>query len=160
MKQAEGKSPEKLMFSLAWDVEELQQLDKSGRQVRVDCQAVKDSLRSKHLDITKDNIRKRLSSHRENLLKHAKSVIKYRRTAASHILIVMISSELRNKKPYALPVQCIPYVSLSDESVRSVCDKLICQMKNRGMKIAGKLHIELYITHVHLYIHTYIHIYM
>lgn len=37
--------------------------------------------------------------------KHQKSK---KRTAASHVLVFMIADELRNKKPYAIPVRSMP----------------------------------------------------
>lgn len=51
----------------------------------------------------------------------------------------MISPEERNKKPYALPVQCLAYDSLPDETVRSISNALIQEMSTRGMKVAGEL---------------------
>ena len=43
---------------------------------------------------------------------------KRRQPAASHVLVLMVSDERRNKKPYALPVQYIPYYSLKDQYIR------------------------------------------
>ena len=44
---------------------------------------------------------------------------------ASHILVFMISTEDRTKKPYALPVQCVPYKGLSDSKVRDLANNII-----------------------------------
>ena len=49
----------------------------------------------------------------------------------------MISSEERSKKPYALPVQCIPYKGLSDSTVRELANKVIHEMVKRRIKVAG-----------------------
>jgi len=49
----------------------------------------------------------------------------------------MISNEERDKKPYALPVQCIPYKGLSDSMVRQLANKIIREMNARNMKVAG-----------------------
>lgn len=49
----------------------------------------------------------------------------------------MISSEERQKKPYALPVQCLPYKSLSDAKVRELENKIIRVMSHHNMKVAG-----------------------
>ena len=49
----------------------------------------------------------------------------YKRTAATHVFVVMISTQSRSRKPYALPVQCIPYVSMSREDVRKILNDLI-----------------------------------
>jgi len=51
----------------------------------------------------------------------------------------MISNKERNKKPYALPVQCIPYKGLSDSKVRQIANKVISEMAKRGMKVSGKI---------------------
>ncbi len=50
----------------------------------------------------------------------------------------MLSPEERNKKPYALPVQCLPCGTLKDDELQSIVDKLIEEMVKRGMKVAGK----------------------
>ncbi len=143
-KQAEKKSPEKLMFALAWDVEELQRLDQNGRALTVDCQCLADKVIDPNYDIVEDNLPKQFCSFKANTIKYADSVVKYRRTAATHVLVVMISPEQRNRKPYALPVQCMPYSSLGDEAVRCISEKLIIEMNKRGMKVAGKLYVYMY----------------
>ena len=66
-----------------------------------------------------------------------KGVTCHQRTAATHILVFMISNEERRKKPYAIPVQCIPYKSLSDSKVRELANQIIHEMTNRKMKVAG-----------------------
>ena len=53
----------------------------------------------------------------------------------------MISLESRSKKPYALPVQCVPYKSLSDKDCRKLMDGVIIEMHKRGMKIAGQSYV-------------------
>ena len=75
-------------------------------------------------------------SVREKLTMFVKRVSRYRRTPASHLLVVMISTEDRRRKPYALPVQCIAYRSLKDAEVRHIANRVIQEMK-RNMKVAG-----------------------
>ena len=65
-----------------------------------------------------------------------KQVTKYKRTAATHILVV-ISPEERDVKPYAVPIQCLVYKSLKDDEVRQICNGVIEEMLARKMKIAG-----------------------
>ena len=52
--------------------------------------------------------------------------------------MLLISSEERSKKPYALPIQCVPYKGLSDNKVRELANHVIHEMVIRGMKVAGK----------------------
>ena len=50
----------------------------------------------------------------------------------------MISNEETNKKPYSLPVQCIPYKGLSDPKIRELANKVIHEMVKRKVKDAGE----------------------
>lgn len=125
------------MFALPWDVEEVQRLDKNRRKLAVNCECLKDKISRPCYDVVMYNFHKQLCCFKDNTLKYASSVIKYCRIAATHVLVVMISPETRNRKPYAIPVQCVSYASLANEEVHSLCDKLIREKNNRGMKIAG-----------------------
>ena len=50
----------------------------------------------------------------------------------------MISPENRQQKPYALPVQCIPYKSLTAAVARSLINNLVQEMVNMEMEVVGK----------------------
>ena len=67
-----------------------------------------------------------------------KEVVRHQRNSATHILVFMITPEERNKKPYALPVQCLPYKGVSDARVRKLADQIIQEMVKRNMKVAGQ----------------------
>ena len=64
-------------------------------------------------------------------------VSQHERTRATHILVFIISAEDRRRKAYALPIQCIPYVELSDAKIRELANKIITEMVKRKMNIAG-----------------------
>ena len=101
-KQAEGKTSEKQMFGLAWDVEELGRINESGRQLVVESRAMTDKLRDPVYDKVSDNFPRKLSSFREQAVQFLKKSMKFKRNPATHVLVVMISPEERNKKPYML----------------------------------------------------------
>ena len=82
------------------------------------------------------NIPSQLSHIRSSLVS---GVTRHQRTTATHILVFMISSEERRKKPYALPVQCLPYKGLADLTVRDLANAIICEMSKRHMKVAGEV---------------------
>lgn len=50
----------------------------------------------------------------------------------------MVSDERRNKKPYALPVQYIPYYSLKDQYIRDFTKVLKQNMVQLGLHVVGK----------------------
>ena len=125
------------MFRLSWDIKDLSDLIESGRKVKVECETIKDRLLDEAYDRVGSNMAGQLTALREKLTSFGKGTVRYRRTAATHVLIVMISPEERNTKPYALPVQCVPYVGFKDLEVRVIADKVIKCMTDRGMKVAG-----------------------
>ena len=54
-----------------------------------------------------------------------KGVYRFRRVPASHVFVLMISSELRNKKPYAVPIQCLPYAGLKEVDMRRMVNLVV-----------------------------------
>ena len=54
------------------------------------------------------------------------------------MFVVLISSELRDKKPYALPIQCLPYAGLKENDMRRIVTNIVKEMVGRGMKVRGK----------------------
>ena len=54
--------------------------------------------------------------------------IKKRQPAATHVLLFLLSDEKRNKKPFAIPVQYVPYHSLRDQYVRDLTDSIKREM--------------------------------
>ena len=84
-----------------------------------------------------ENIPRILQTIRQKAITFVKDVARHQRTAATHVLVFMISSEERNKKPYALPIQCLPYKGLSDNKMRELANLIITEMVKRKMKVAG-----------------------
>ena len=52
-------------------------------------------------------------------------------------MVFMISAEDRQRKLYALPVQCIPYKRMHDTMVRKLDNKIISKMVKQKMNVAG-----------------------
>ena len=134
-KLSEGKSTRQVLYSLRWTVDELDRLVKDGRQLYVDVASLRSSLHRSGENIPK-NI---LAGLRLRLTDFVKLTTRQRRVAATHVLVIMISSEERNVKPYALPVQCIPYVSITHEMMRFLINTLIKEMVGRNMSVAGEV---------------------
>ncbi len=135
-KLEEGKRG-KEMFKLAWDVKELEDLNEKGRSIVVKSSVLKDRHLDPNYDSIANNLARQLSDLRGEVLLFVKRVTKFRRVAATHILVVMISPEERRSKPYALTVQCIAYKSIKDAEIRDICNKVVQEMVSRSMKVAG-----------------------
>lgn len=63
------------------------------------------------------NLPRQLTTLQKRLTLMTKALSRHKRTAATHVFVFMISTEDRAKKPYSLPVQCMPYKGLSDQKV-------------------------------------------
>ena len=67
-----------------------------------------------------------------------RNLSKKERTAASHVLVFMLSDEGRWRKPYAFPIRYIPYKTIKDQYVRDFGKVIKLKMKEKGLKLVGK----------------------
>jgi len=51
----------------------------------------------------------------------------------------MLSDERRLRKPYAFPTRYIPYNTLKDQYIRDFDKVIKLKMKEKGLKLVGKL---------------------
>ena len=116
-------------------MQELKNLDLECRQVYSELHHCINSCRPELFQ--EQNIPRRLVEIRRKLCEIVKRIAHFRRTPASHIFVFMISSESRSKKPYALPVQCIPYCGLKETELRRLISDLCKEMTALGMKVSG-----------------------
>lgn len=114
---------------------ELEDLNSKGRSLRVEVSALLDKLKNPSFD--REYLPSKLDSVKNAAEEFIKGVTCQQCVAATHCLVIMISPEERNKKPYAFPVQCIPYKGLKDRQVREITNKVISEMTKRKMKVAG-----------------------
>ena len=80
----------------------------------------------------------RVTELQSHLVTFIRGVTRHQYHAATHILVTMISPSERNQKPYALPLCCIPYSSLTEVQTRVHLNNVISEMNKRNMKIAGE----------------------
>ena len=118
------------MYSLLWDLDDLKRLIDEGRQLCAD------------ISITMDIVSKSKNEKTPGLLRaQMRDVVKghyrFKRTPATHVFVFMISSALRDKKRYALPVQCLLYAGLKESDMGRMVSALLQEMHNQGMKVAG-----------------------
>ena len=73
-----------------------------------------------------------------NLLQSYQKDLFKKRKPATNILVFLISESTRAKKPYAIPLQCIPHAGLQDQEVRAIADGIKLEMTKIGMKVEGK----------------------
>ena len=110
----------KSLFSAGWKVEELRQLVGKCQVCIVTTQSIVDVVSDPNTDLIRINVAKKLYSLRDLLKSFVKDLSRHQRSMATHIFVLMISTEARNSKPYALPVQCVPYHSLNTKQVRKL----------------------------------------
>lgn len=52
-------------------------------------------------------------------------------------MVFMISPAKRDRKPYAIPIQCVSYRGMSDAKLRKLVNQIVHEMHSRAMKVAG-----------------------
>ena len=160
-KQQNRTVPEKTMLSLIWDIEELKRLNEEGRKLRTEILLALDVLSMPQAVQHQHNLRRKLGVVRSSLSEVIKGLYKFKRTQATHVFVFMVSSALRNRKPYALPIQCVPYSSLKEGDIRRMVNCIMAEMLTLGMKVAGTctMYICAYV-YMLLCIYMYIHVYI
>ena len=139
------------MLKLAWDIQELATINDMSRSILVECQVLVEKLNDPVYDTVEDNLARRLTSLRGQMTTFVKRASRYRRNPAGHLLVIMISTEDRKRKPYAMPVQCIAYRSLKDAKIRCIANKVVQEMTQRGMKVAGMPYAIYHILYASIY---------
>ena len=124
-----GRSSDQMMMELSWSVVGFEELVKKARNFQVELSALAQDGDS---GATGD-----LMSLKSRLLSYLKDLFTKKRTAASHVLVFMIADELRNRKPYAIPVRFMPYKSLTDSKLQELEVQLEESMRNAGMTVVG-----------------------
>ena len=83
------------------------------------------------------NIPLRLGTIRQMLVKSIRMVTRFQRVPATHLFVIMISCELREHKPYALPIQCLPCQALKESDIRGIVNGVLREMIARNMNVRG-----------------------
>ena len=143
------------MHKLAWQVQELEELIKCMRKILVEVNVIMEKICDQHADLVSENVARSLGNVREELLEAIKKLSKHQRTAATHVFVFMLSTESRSRKPYSLPVQCLPIRGLRDRTVRDLLNKIILCMKERNMNVAGMCIISNIHVNNYYYYHNY-----
>lgn len=128
------RSAQNTLMELAWDTIGYEQLIK-------DCKCLTEELSSliSHPESTTSIAG--FQSLKKRLLQYLQGLYSKKRSAASHLMVFMISDELRNSKPYAVPVQFLSYKSITDGKVRELEKELENVMTSIGMTVVGLYYI-------------------
>ena len=135
----ENRSSEKLLFEAGWKLEELNALLKDNQRLIVEVQTLRDVLSDDTTDLVGINVALKVANIRGQLTDFTRRISRQKRTVATHIFVMMISCEQRSVKPYAIPIQCIPYFAINESTMRRLISNILSLMKDRGMKVAGIL---------------------
>ena len=140
-KQGTGNATDKTLYSLGWIVDELSRINELSQDLHVDVTTAIEHLEDRSMSWTTaacSKASRRLFSIKTRLRQFVQGVTRHKRKAATHILVTMISPCERNRKPYALPICCMPYASLNEAQARTHINMVIEEMAKRNMKVAGK----------------------
>ena len=139
-KLSHGHVLDQTMFSLSWDIEELKSINGECRTLFREVEWCIDACSSELFH--RQNVPRKLTTIKSNLSNVIRRTVHFRRSPATHIFVFMVSSETLIKKPYSLPVQCIPYAGLKEVELRRLINDLCKEMISLGMNVSG---VKLYL---------------
>lgn len=93
---------------------------------------------SPHVSDPDKSLKHQLKKLKDEWLDFFSKLFKKKRRMATHILVIMISNEKRRSKPYALPVQFLPYISIRDQHIRDLISEVKSAMTKNGLIVVGK----------------------
>lgn len=132
-------TPEETLKNANWNVVEFQTLLQQSQRLRQEYQVQLGQLENM-ASATPQAFRVVKSAIRDvsnDAKMYLRNLFKKKRTAATHVLVLMLSDERRQKKPYALPVRFVPYRSLRDQYVRDLTRGIKQHMTQRGLALVG-----------------------
>ena len=132
--------PEQTMFSLSWDVKELKSVNAECCTLFNEIEWCIDACNSGLFQ--RLNVPRKLTAIKSKLSDVIRRTVHFQRSPATHVFVFMVSSESRSKKPYALPVQCIPFARLKEVKLRQLINDLCKEMTSLGLNVSGE---ELYL---------------
>jgi len=115
----DGHCTEKTMFGLSWDVEELKSLNNEGCSIHQELRVCAEQCIP--VSFGEHNVTRKLTVIQEQLLAFNRRTLHFRRSPAGHVFVLMLSSDLRIRKPYALPIQCLLCGGLKEVDVWQTC---------------------------------------
>lgn len=121
------KVSEESLFALAWEVEGFSKLKEQNAKIKASIASILERIIGPASE--RGNIPADVCVLKKELEPYIKGVHTKKREAASHLLLFMISDELRNYKPYAVPVRVVKYKSITDAKVRELKEELRKAMK-------------------------------
>ncbi len=128
---------DKVLYALGWNVDELSRLNQQCRSLLVEVSTLEESIKDQSSPSL--GLQYAVVKLQDTLKEFVKAVTRHQRTPATHVLVTMISPSERNRKPYALPIACIPYVGLSEAKARSHISMVAEEMSKQGVCVEGNI---------------------
>ena len=126
----QGTSAEKKVMECAWNALEFQELLKRWKVLKFELENA--------IEMHRTGAKFDLMALKLKLKQYLKDLMLKKRIAAKYLLVFMIADELRNRKPYAIPVQFLPYKSITDAKLIELASNLQDVMEKNGMTVVGK----------------------
>jgi hypothetical protein len=134
-----SRPSDNVMMELSWELIGYEELLKQNNELIQEITCIVNRFECGQQQVVKSCIVKL----EPKLFNYVKQVYMKKRNAATHLMIFMISDELRNTKPYAVPVRFLPYHSITDAKLRELPSQIEDAMVAVNMVTVGK-HMKTY----------------
>ncbi|CAB3983365.1 Hypothetical predicted protein [Paramuricea clavata] len=128
-----SRPSDNVMIELSWELIGYEELLKQNNELIQEITCIVNRFECGQQQVVKSCIVKL----EPKLFNYVKQVYMKKRNAATHLMIFMISDELRNTKPYAVPVRFLPYHSITDAKLRELQSQIEDAMVAVNMVTVG-----------------------
>ena len=132
-KLTNSRCSDDLLMKLAWDVVGFEQLLKQANNFKNELELMVNDLKLGLQNVVVVRIR----NLERSIMQYYKDFYSKKRSPASHLLVFMLADELRNVKPYAVPIQFLPIKSITDDQIRQLEHEIEALMKTNEMVTVG-----------------------
>ena len=119
-----------VLTAAAWEIADYNLLQQQAVRFAQELITVQTALNTGQLVPLKDLV--------ESMKGYLIHIYKKKRTAASHIMVIMAADEYRTSKPYCIPLQYIPYASVRDQQLRDLTSVVKRRLLDNGVLVVGK----------------------
>lgn len=139
-------TPVETLKSLNWDIVEFQTLLEQASFFKEQISTSIADLTSSRLQAPAAPNWRLWIKQSPGYLQFLRNLFKKKRICATHILVFMVADERRNCKPYAIPIQYVPYKGIRDQEVRDLTKKIKIEMTKAHLKVVGMYSFLTYCT--------------
>lgn len=140
LKVQQARGSQQVLMTSCWNVADYNQLSQQAEAFLQQYRLLKALLDEGQNVQAREQLSKIKTGYRDYL----RNLYKKKRRAATHVMVILAADEERSQKPYAVPVQYIPYHSIKDQFIRDMTAGIKRALTALNVLVVGTIYILIY----------------